>query len=121
MRTLLLALVFTLPLCSFTTTWDGGPRATLAGKSSGEISKDEIYKAGKLEARGFEIASFNLSVVTSERTIVQKTAVSDELSEDMLALIRKAEVGQKLYFEKIVAKNKAGKEFKVESVILVLK
>lgn len=121
MRTLFLALIFALPLFSFTTTADGGHRATLAGKTSGEITKADIYKAGELQAPGLKIVSYKLIVVTGERTIVQKFATSAKLSDEMLGLIRKANTGQKLYFEKIVAKNRAGKEFELENLILVLK
>jgi hypothetical protein len=121
MRTLFLALVFALPLLSFTSSTEGGPSATLAGHTSGEIDKHSIFVSPEITADGMEITSFSFTIVADERTVIQKTGSEGKLTDEMLKLIRMAESGQKLYFEKIVAKNKSGDEFKLQNLILVLK
>lgn len=121
MRTLFLALVFALPLLSFTSLPEGGPSAALAGHTSGEIDKHSIFVSPEITVDGMEIASFNFTIVADEQTIIQKKGSAGKLTDEMLKLIRGAESGQKLYFENIVAKNKSGDEIKIQNLILVLK
>jgi hypothetical protein len=119
MRTFILTLIFALPLLSFTTISDGEPRVGIGGKYSGEISKEEIYKSPELNAQGFEIASFTF-VIQSETMVIQKLGEGSKLSDEMLALIREAESGQKVYFENIRIKTKDDQDLKAPNLVLVL-
>ena len=120
MRTLILAFIFALPLLSFTTISDGEPRVNIGGKYSGEISKEEIFKSPELNAQSFEIASFTFVVIQSETMVIQKLGEGNKLTDEMLALIRKAESGQKLYFEDIKIKTKGDNELKAPNLVLIL-
>ena len=119
MRAVILTLIFALPLLSYTTISGGEPRVDIGGKYSGEISKEEIYKSPELNAQGFEIASFTF-VIQRDTMVIQKRGEGSKLSQEMLDLIREAESGQKLYFEKIKIKSKGDQDLKAPNLVLVV-
>lgn len=84
------------------------PVAKVAGKKSGKISREDIIKAGKVEADmenfdfdlRFTVVSFTISF-TKDGNVLQETSKSNSLTKAQMELLAKAEPGQKVYIEDI--------------------
>ena len=101
-------------------------RATIAGKSRGEITKGELlaapgivavvdYSASSVDIR-YEIASFEMSLII-RGIIVTKSIKGSRLSTDIKQYISNAEKGTKIYFENIRAKGPEGDLIKLPPII----
>jgi hypothetical protein len=98
------------------------PKATLAGKSSGEITVNEILKAGALSTTSSElkIVSFSFSLKDGKNVISldNKTA---KFSESTLGFVRNLQAGKTLYVENIETVKFDGVAIKLEPVKFTIK
>lgn len=97
-------------------------KATIAGISGGEISKDLLLKDAELLCSDpkFKVVSFNLSL-SRYGDVIDFSGTGNRLSEEMKEAIKTIKVGSKISIEKIVGKNDSGEEIKLPFIILTLK
>ncbi len=105
------------------------PVAKLAGKKGGEISKEELLKAGKVyvEMENFdfdlswEIVSFVMSAtVPGSYTVREEISQSGTFSESQIELINSLIENQKLMIEEIEARGPDGATRKLGSLVFTI-
>jgi hypothetical protein len=84
------------------------PEANIAGKSGGDISREELLKEGKVLCTGdYRVERYKLSIVSNE--INRDTYSTGEiLTENMLAALEKVHPGGKIHIEYIHIIPKSG-------------
>lgn len=97
-------------------------KATIAGFSGGEISKDLLLKNTEILCSDpkFKVVSFNLSL-SRYGDVIDFSGTGNKLSDEMKETIKNTKVGNKISIEKIVGKNESGEEIKLPFIILTLK
>ncbi len=100
---------------------DGGPRATIAGKSGGEISKKELLAATGITVNCANLKSYTVSVVLDEKTVLQKNGTGTKFDDEIRDVLRDVKPGQKVYFERIIGMTEEGREFKMPNMIFTVK
>jgi hypothetical protein len=98
------------------------PIASLAGKSEGKISVDEIIQAAKITVSDTScvIAKYILTMHAGG-DLVSMTSDSDLITEIMIKQLKQAKEGQKIYFEDIQIKKPDGSIAKLSPLIFVIK
>ncbi|NNE55354.1 MAG: hypothetical protein HKN32_05000 [Flavobacteriales bacterium] len=116
--TAIMALVL-MPL--FAHVSDGGPLASIAGKSNGVITTKAMLANPEIEACGRDVMSFTMTIVSSDKQVIQHNATGSNLNDRMIEALRSAQAGQKVYFENIKVKEKEGKELTLPNMTFTLK
>lgn len=98
------------------------PKATIAGRSEGIVTKAELVAQEKLAAVGNDIVivSFTMSYPIGEDDFVELTSNSDKLTGEMKDNINKVKPGTDISFENIKAK-RGDKTLILEAVVLKIK
>jgi len=97
-------------------------KATVAGLSSGEISKELFLNTGKVQCTDskFEIINYHLSV-KKDSDIIDFYGSGNTFTTVMKDLVKEMKSGSKIVIEKINAKSMEGTEIKLPLIVLVLK
>jgi hypothetical protein len=97
-------------------------KATIAGISGGDISKDLLLKTTEFSCTDpkFKVVSFILSF-SKRGDIIEYTGTGNNLSVVMINAIKGIDPGSKLIIEKISAKNESGETIDIPAMVLVLK
>ncbi len=97
-------------------------KASIAGLSGGNISKDIILNSSEILCSNpaFEIISFTLSV-SKDNDIIDFYGTGKNLTVQMKDLIKGMSNGNKIIIEKISAKTESGKVTDLPAIVLVLK
>jgi hypothetical protein len=98
------------------------PKASIAGKSSGEVTIDEIIKAGELLTNNNElkVKSFSLTFKL-DGDLVTTTSKSNKITDKMTGYLKQLTPGQKLYFEDIETTKADGAVIKLQPVWFIIK
>jgi hypothetical protein len=80
------------------------PKANIAGKSGGDITVDEIIKAGTLQManKDFTISEFSFTFMLAAGTNTINSP-TDKMTPEMIAAVQRLAKGQKFVVEKIKA------------------
>jgi hypothetical protein len=98
------------------------PKATIAGKSAGDITINEIVTAGELLTTNPEIKITHFAfTLKSGNDLVTEISNSNKITDNMVGFIRKMGRGQKLVVEKIEATTPDGKTINLETLIFFIK
>jgi hypothetical protein len=83
-------------------------RATMAGKTGGEMTKGELLNSKGLEVTDstYHVENFVMSVVGKGTPYSELEAKGSELSDAMREAIKGMPIGAKMYFEYIMCVNK---------------
>jgi hypothetical protein len=98
------------------------PKASFAGKSSGEVTADEIITAGELLSTNSElkVKSFTMTFNFSDKP-VSASSKSSKLTESMKGYLKELKSGQKVTVENIETVKADGVVIKLEPLIFILK
>jgi hypothetical protein len=99
------------------------PKATIAGKSAGDITLEEITKAGELQTTIYEltIVGFTLSYSKGNGDLVSMVSTTNKFTENMIILLKDLKKGQKFILEDIKVVSPDGKKFNLETSKFVIK
>jgi len=123
---ILFSAICILLLCSFSQkslrTGKTELKATIAGISSGEISKDVLLETGTIlcSDQKFEIIYFSLSVM-KENDLIVYNGSGNTITDSMKGLIRELETGTKIVIDEIGARSPNDQIIKLPALILILK
>jgi hypothetical protein len=123
---ILFALLCLITGYNFTATAQRGTKtelkATLAGISKGDISKDLLLSIAQIECSdpSYTVVYFTLSIMKSDDLIVY-SGMGNTLTESMKVLIKGIEPGSKLALDEIGAKSTDEKIIKLPAIILTLR
>lgn len=105
----------------------GPPTAMICGKVEGKVDKQKLLKMKQIELRGCvssaKLNGFKMSIILDregKENVFSLTSESAELTEDMIALIRKSENGRKIYFEDFEVVDATGKEYHLKPVVVTI-
>jgi hypothetical protein len=97
------------------------PKATIAGKSAGEITINEILKAGALLPTSSELTIVHCAFTTKiGNDLITETSNSSKITDNMIGVVRKMVKGQKLVVDQIEAKTSDGKTINLETLIFFI-
>lgn len=99
------------------------PKAAFAGKSGGEITADEIIKAGELLPTNSElkVKSFSLTFVNDKKDLYTLKSNSNKLNANMISYLKNLKSGQKFFVEDIETVKSDGAVIKLESLTFTIK
>jgi hypothetical protein len=85
-------------------------RVCIAGKNSGKITTEEVLKHKQIGivnngSGKYSVVAYRLTLIYFDRDLEEYFSNTDSLTENMIAAIKKAEKGCKLYVEFIKVKN----------------
>lgn len=104
------------------------PVAKIGGKKSGQITKEELIKAGRLEADieyfdfdiSFKVTRFELST-TQKGFVIKESSNSNLLSDSQIEKINELSPGSKIYFENIKCAGPDGAERDLSPIMFEIK
>jgi hypothetical protein len=98
-------------------------KATIAGMSLGEISKELLLDTGLIlcSDNKYEIVCFNLSVLHQNGDLIVYNGRGNTFSQSMKAELKELPPGSKLVLEEISAKSVQDKIVKLPSIVLSIK
>lgn len=128
MKTTIYFLVFTVFLLVFSTNTVGQKnnksdiKASIAGLSSGEISKTVLINSNLIECsdKNYEILYYSLSILRKNGDIIVYNGSGNALNESMKAEFKQLEPGSKFVIEDIGAKSSDEKLIKLPPIVLTI-
>lgn len=98
------------------------PKATIAGKSGGDITIGEIVRAGEVRTTNETLNVVRFAIVNNPGgAIIQENKTDNEIGTGMLAYIRSLTPGSKLCIDRVEAANNTGAVIKLEPVQFTIK
>jgi hypothetical protein len=96
--------------------------AQLAGKSSGEITKNEILKDGSITCFPSDciVTSFTFSI-SRRGDIIEYQTKGNKLSELIMAIIKSSDPGEKFIIESIEAEKPDATKIKLPALVFTIK